>query len=480
MDVTTYQTIHLYQAHGNNSEQEENMATTPNKKKDPYKLTVDKPYSNQSTDAVKTTPSGLSGTVTKPSGNAMHQNNSQSLTGVNGMNDAINYFKSKDRQQAYSDGYNNVAQANTVNPAATTTYEQNAPGAYQSQYSGQIQSILNGILNGQKFSYDVNTDPLYKQYAEQYQRQGNLAMRDTVGNVAALSGGYGNSYAATAGSQTYDQYMQSLNDKVPELYQLAYQQYQDNQTNQYNQLNALNTLDQQNYSQYRDTVGDYQTDRNYYYTKDYNDQQQQNYQDQFAYQQQQDAQNYAYQQGRDKVSDSQWNQSMDYQKQQDAQNYAYQQGRDTVSDSQWDKNYNMSLDQLAYQKQQDAIAAQQAKQASAQQASAAAAKAEAAATTASQKAITTKTNTYSKEVKSMLGAMTTGTNGEKVNTYTVEDVYKYLDDSLSNDSEADKQVFVNVINSNYELMKYVEELNNNAIKQQAAGGRRGQQVQERV
>ena len=68
-------------------------------------------------------------------------------------------------------------------------YEQNKPGEYQSTYADQIQELLNQALNPQKFSYDPNVDPLYKQAAERYQQQGQLAMRDTMGQAAALSGG---------------------------------------------------------------------------------------------------------------------------------------------------------------------------------------------------------------------------------------------------------------------------------------------------
>ena len=116
-------------------------------------------------------------------------------------------------------------------PTKASTYEK-TPTTYKSEYSDQIQNVLNGIMSGQQFSYNVNADPLYQQYAEQASKNGNLAMRDTMGNASALSGGYGNSYATTAGSQAYDSYMQDLNNKIPELYQLAYQQNQDKLNNQ--------------------------------------------------------------------------------------------------------------------------------------------------------------------------------------------------------------------------------------------------------
>lgn len=50
---------------------------------------------------------------------------------------------------------------------------------------------------------------------------------DTMGQAAALTGGYGNSYAQSAGNQTYQQYLTALNDQVPSLYQQAFNVWQN-------------------------------------------------------------------------------------------------------------------------------------------------------------------------------------------------------------------------------------------------------------
>lgn len=76
------------------------------------------------------------------------------------------------------------------------------------------------------FSYDMNADYLYQLYKDQYMRQGKLAMEDTMGKAAAMTGGFGNTYAERTGQSTYNQYLQQLNDRVPELYQLALNKYQ--------------------------------------------------------------------------------------------------------------------------------------------------------------------------------------------------------------------------------------------------------------
>lgn len=100
------------------------------------------------------------------------------------------------------------------------------PGSYQSAYTDQLQSLYDQIINREKFSYDMNADALYNQYKQQYQQMGKAAMQDTMGQAAALTGGYGNSYASTAGNQAYQNYLQLLNDKVPQFAQMAFEQYQ--------------------------------------------------------------------------------------------------------------------------------------------------------------------------------------------------------------------------------------------------------------
>lgn len=98
-------------------------------------------------------------------------------------------------------------------------------GAYQSKWQGALDDTLDQILNRENFSYDVNADALYRQYRDSYTQLGRQAMQDTMGQAAALTGGYGNSYAQTAGQQAYNGYMQQLSGKIPELYALALEQY---------------------------------------------------------------------------------------------------------------------------------------------------------------------------------------------------------------------------------------------------------------
>lgn len=102
---------------------------------------------------------------------------------------------------------------------------ENEPADFSSKWSTQIDAIMDKIMNRDAFSYDFSTDPTYNTYKDLYQRQGRMSMMDTVGQSSALTGGYGNSWAQTAGQQAYNQSLQNLNNIVPELQSNALTQY---------------------------------------------------------------------------------------------------------------------------------------------------------------------------------------------------------------------------------------------------------------
>ena len=162
----------------------------------------------------------------------------------------------------YSQGYQ---ASDAVN--AAQQYLQNVvngkPGDYQSQYKGQLESLYNQVMNRDPFSFDLNGDALYNQYKDQYTQMGQQAMMDTMGQAANLTGGYGNSYAQTAGQQAYQSYLTQLNNIVPELYQMAYDRYNQEGADLQNKLSLTQGLEDSAYSKYRDTVSDWNTERAY-------------------------------------------------------------------------------------------------------------------------------------------------------------------------------------------------------------------------
>jgi peptidoglycan hydrolase-like protein with peptidoglycan-binding domain len=187
--------------------------------------------------------------------------------------------------------------------------QKNAP-TYANSYEDQLKDLYDRIVNRDKFRYDINQDELYRQYAKQYAEKGRMAMMDTMGQAAALTGGYGSTYGQAVGQQQYDAYLQNLNDVVPELYQLALSRYQMEGDDLKTQYSLLADQYQQEYGQYRDKVGDWQTERNFL-------------------------------SGR---YDSERN--LDYGMWGDARDFAYTDYRNGIADEQWRRQYEESVRQF--------------------------------------------------------------------------------------------------------------------------------------
>ena len=246
------------------------------------------------------------------------------------------------------------------------------PGEYQSKYQSVADEVLNNYMNRDKFSYDLNGDALYQQYKDKYITQGKMAMQDTMAQAAAMTGGYGNSYAATVGNQAYQASLQNLNDVVPELYQMAYDQYKQEGQDMLNKYSIYMDRENQEYGRYRDTVSDwnaerdyltnlYNSERSYDYSK-YSDNRNFDYgvysdNRNFAYDQYSDDRtlaqtqynadrSLAYDDYRNTIADEQWNKTYE----QALAEFQYQKDRDVIADEQWQKNYNLQSDLSSYQK----------------------------------------------------------------------------------------------------------------------------------
>ena len=208
-------------------------------------------------------------------------------------------------------------------------WEQNKPGEYESAYGQQIEDLLASVLDREEFQYDISSDPLYQQMKEQYMVLGNRAMRDTMGQAAALTGGYGSSYSQTVGQQSYEASLSGLQSLAPQLYTLAYQRYQDTGADMRENLSLLQALEEAAYGRYRDTVGDYYTDRDYYagradewYDRDFG-------------------------QYESALADWQKEQQAAYQKEKDDRDFAYQKEKDAQAQANWEKEYALQQQKLA-------------------------------------------------------------------------------------------------------------------------------------
>lgn len=139
----------------------------------------------------------------------------------------------------------------------TNFKETGKPQEYTFSDSQKLKETEDSLFNYEKFSYDHTSDPVYNSYKDSYMKQGKKAMEDTVGNASALTGGYGNSYATTAGATAYNSHLDKLNDVVPQLYSAAYERYRDEFDRLESKLGYLTDKNKEEYSRYLDSYSAY-------------------------------------------------------------------------------------------------------------------------------------------------------------------------------------------------------------------------------
>lgn len=126
-----------------------------------------------------------------------------------------------------------------------------------------------------------------------------MAMADTMGQAAAMTGGYGNSYAQSVGQQAYQAQLQNLNDIVPELYQMALDKYNMDKQALYDEYSLLADAENREYGEYRDKLSDYYAELDRLANNYYNERN-------FDYGKYADDKSFAYAQERDRVADEKW------------------------------------------------------------------------------------------------------------------------------------------------------------------------------
>ena len=209
----------------------------------------------------------------------------------------------------------------------------------ENKYQSAYEKAYNALANREKFKYSQQDDPLYQQYQDMYTKQAKLGMQDTVGQISALTGGYANSYAETAGQAMYQNIMNNMNEKALDLYDAALRAYNSEGDRLAQTFNAASTMygNEENrnrwstefaYQQNRDAIADAR------------------YADETAYNRSIDSRNWAYQLDRDRVADERYANEWQYQKDRDTvadrrydQEWEYQKGRDTVADRRYDTEW---------------------------------------------------------------------------------------------------------------------------------------------
>lgn len=137
--------------------------------------------------------------------------------------------------------------------------------SYSNRYQQQLDELLGKVQNYGPFSWSKEQDPAYSAYAKQYRREGDRAAANAMAQAAAATGGQVSTAAMTAASQAGDYYAGQLSDKIPELYENAYQRYLGEYSKLTDQLGQTRTAEQSEYAKYLDQLGQYNTDRNLAY-----------------------------------------------------------------------------------------------------------------------------------------------------------------------------------------------------------------------
>ncbi|MBP3577709.1 MAG: hypothetical protein J6K15_06330 [Lachnospiraceae bacterium] len=205
-------------------------------------------------------------------------------------------------------------------------------------YSDQIAQLMNEYQNREAFSYNADTDPLFQQALASAMRSGKTAMQDSMGQAAALSGGYASSYAANVGQSAYNRYVQEAYDMLPQYYNIALDTYEREGQNMLNQLSMMDNADSKEYERLYNAYGAHYNNAQNLYSQEYSA-----WQDKVN-----NAYNYA-----GMLNSDYWN-KMDYDEsvRQYNQNFDYQKYQDEVEQNRWQNEFN-------YQQYQDQMAQNQ-------------------------------------------------------------------------------------------------------------------------
>lgn len=138
---------------------------------------------------------------------------------------------------------------------------------YKGTYVDQINNMVSSYLGRDKFNYNPNNDSIYQQIRDTYLGSGKVAMQDTLGSGARLSGGNNNSSAQVAAQQTYNKYTNALSDKISDLENTAYGRYRNDNTDLLSKIDLLTSLDSSEYLRHQDEINNIRNILSYYDTK---------------------------------------------------------------------------------------------------------------------------------------------------------------------------------------------------------------------
>lgn len=208
-------------------------------------------------------------------------------------------------------------------------------------------------FNYKDFSYNAENDNIYKQYAEQFARQGQSAGERSLAGAAALTGGMPSSFAAAANAQAQQAYAKKTADMIPVLEQNAYNRYLGERNFSYqdylNQYNAEVDRAKSMYdADWRSTNFNYQDYLNKY-NADVD-------RARAAYDSEIGQRDFNYQNYLNKLDNDYRQSEFDWRKDIDVRDFNYMTKQDAIRNSISWANHGLSREKFEYDKQQDALA----------------------------------------------------------------------------------------------------------------------------
>ena len=177
------------------------------------------------------------------------------------------YHQNQEELRSSYGGYTGGADGSgfVVNPISPQDFTYEEAPTYESTYQGDISNLYKQIKNYKDFTYSPEQDPLFAQYKKQYQREGQRATEDTMGQAAAMTGGIPSSYAVQAAAQAGNYHAAQLADKVPELYEAAYNRYMDKYAMLGDKLKVAQGLEDTDYARHLDDYAKWKDERTFGY-----------------------------------------------------------------------------------------------------------------------------------------------------------------------------------------------------------------------
>ena len=167
--------------------------------------------------------------------------------------------KKKDMEEDYLDEESGEVYGSVYTPSEAVVSAKDylsevRDSGYNRKWAKALDSLVDAYMFRDSFSYDPESDIRVKQMRSNTMRSAALAMEDAEARAAVLSGGYGNSYAASVGSAAYSRAVESIMDKEAEYLAEAYERYKSEGSDTERKIAMLSEFDSAEYERYADAL----------------------------------------------------------------------------------------------------------------------------------------------------------------------------------------------------------------------------------